>query len=337
MKEESKVFEDLPFVSIIIPVKNEADVLTNCLNSIKNLNYPQDKIEVIVSDAMSSDKSCEIAESFNAIIVKNPKKTVAPGRNESFKIAKGEIIAFTDADCTVDKNWITASLKHFSDLKVAGVGGSNITPSEESDFGKAVGFVFSEKIFAAGSIHARNLSKMQEVRSLPGCNAIYRKEALKKVMPQDEMLLTCDDTEMNKRIIDMGYKLLYTPDVYVWHHRRANFKGLFRQMYRYAIGRLQLGKKHAGTLNLVHIFTGISLPIYIGIAILLWRFNQGYFFLYNLLIFLFLFLFFIYSCKKTKSLKQSFYVPFIILIIDIAWSLGFLRELIFPLKNMEGK
>jgi len=122
-----------PMVSIIIPVRNEAGLLKNCLESISNLDYPKDRIEVIIADGMSTDDTVNTAKQLGARVVLNEKKTVSPGRNIAFKLAKGEIIAFTDADCIVDKGWIINSLKYFKDDKVACAGGPNLTPSGEGD------------------------------------------------------------------------------------------------------------------------------------------------------------------------------------------------------------
>lgn len=322
-----------PLVSIIIPVRNEAGLLKNCLESISNLDYPKDRIEVIIADGMSTDDTVNTAKQLGARVVLNEKKTVSPGRNVAFKLAKGEIIAFTDADCIVDKDWIINSLKYFKDDKVACAGGPNLTPSGEGDFGKAVGFVFNQGIFSAGSIHARELKEVKEVRSIPGCNAIYKKDALEKVMPIDETLLTCDDTELNQRLIDKGYKLLYTPDVFVWHYRRPNPKRLFRQMYRYAIGRLQVGKKDRRMINSVHIIVGLALPAVVAVFI----FSSVLFMLLLAGYLLLVLIFSIRALQKTGSVQVALLVPVVISIILTGWSTGFMRELILPLKGGEGK
>lgn len=321
-----------PFVSIIIPVKDEAGLLEACLESISHLDYSKSRIEVVVADGMSKDNSAEIATQYGAKVVLNEKQTVAPGRNIAFKQAVGEIIAFTDADCFVDKNWVKNSLKYFKDENIACVGGPNLTPSNEGDFGRAVGFVFNQKLFSAGSIHARELKEVVEVKSIPGCNAIYRRNALDKVMPIDESLLTCDDTELNQRLIDKGYKLLYTPDVFVWHYRRPNPKRLFKQMYRYAIGRLQVGKKDRRMINMVHIMVGIALPVILAILI----FSPFLFFILLSIAVVFMMALFLNAFYKIKSFPAALNVPVVIGIIFFAWSAGFMHELMFPLKKVEG-
>lgn len=327
----------LPKFSIIIPVKNEAKNLKKCLLTIRELNYPKEKIETIIADGLSTDQTKIIAKKFKARIVINKKKTVAPGRNRGFEKSHGQYIAFTDADCLPDKNWLKQSLKYFKNKKIAGVGGPNLTPDNEIDFGKAVSWVFNQKLFTAGSYHARILQKVTETESLPGCNAIYRREILEKVMPQDEDLLTCDETEMNYRIRDLGYRLLYTPDVFVWHYRKPTPKKLFIQMYRYAIGRLQLGKKRKDGMNLTHVLVGLTLPIFVTINILLLSINIKYFILFYLLLAVYSLLLSIVSTIKNRNVIVGLYTIIVVVIISVAWSVGFLRELVFPIEDIRGK
>ncbi|MEI6816812.1 MAG: glycosyltransferase [Bacteroidota bacterium] len=329
---------NFPFISIIIPAKNEEKLIRICIESLNKINYPKDKFEIIITDGLSTDNTVAVAKEMGARVINNPKQTVSPGRNIGFENAKGDLIAFTDADCIVDENWLQNSLKYFDqDESVACVGGPNLTPQDESDFGKAVGFVFDQPVFAAGSIHARELKEVKEVISIPGCNAIYRQSVLSKVMPLDESMLTCDDTKLNREIIDLGFKLLYTPDVVVFHYRRPTPKRLWRQFYRYSIGRLQVGKKDKRMINLMHIFSGLSLPIGLIMIFALGFYNLFALSMLALFGILFLSYFAIKGMSKWKSMGVGLNIPLVIIIIMTAWSFGFMRELFFPLKMVEGK
>jgi len=157
--------------------------LGQCIESLKNLNYPKEKYEIIIADSNSTDNTFEVAKNLGAIAIHNTGGTVCSGRNIGFKTARGEVIAFSDSDCVMDKDWIKNSIKYFEDEKIAAVGGPNLTPEKESSFGRAVGFVFNQALFTAGSVYARILKKTKEVESLPGCNIIFRRTALEKVLP----------------------------------------------------------------------------------------------------------------------------------------------------------
>jgi cellulose synthase/poly-beta-1,6-N-acetylglucosamine synthase-like glycosyltransferase len=329
--------EKYPFFSIIIPAKNEAALIKNCLQSLQQLNYPKDRFEVIISDGLSSDKTADIARSLGAKIIENRLQTVAPGRNVGFASSQGDLVAFSDADCVMDKNWLSNALKYFNDEGVGGLGGPSLAPQNETPFGRAVRFFFLLGSFLSGSVYVSDLKKAKEVKSVPGCNAIYRREALLKVMPSDETLLTCDDVEINYQLIKKGYKILYVPDVIVWHYRRDNPKKFWKQIYRYSIGRLQIGKKHGDAINLAHILSGLAIPIALFILTLSFIFNQIYFLYLIGAGLLATILLAVFSFIKEKIIKTALYVPLVVLIFVSAWSAGFLRELFFPIKKVAGK
>lgn len=327
--------ENYPFVSIVIPARNSESIIGRCLESLLKLNHPKEKYEIIIADSNSTDKTAEIAKSHGVAVVPNVGGTVCSGRNAGFKIAKGEIIAFSDSDCVMDKDWIKNSLKYFKDPAIGGVGGPNLAPDDETEFGKAVSFIFNRAIFSAGSINARVLKRRKEVKSIPGCNMIFKREALQKVLPLDERLIEAEDYVMNQKIRKLGYKLFYTPDTVVWHYRRPSPKQLFKQMYRYAIGRLRIGKIDRKNINLMHILVGLGLPLLAGLLIGLTIINKTLAALLLLAAFLFLMVYFFIALFQKKSFKTALLSPAVIVIIFCGWSSGFLKELFSPYKNKE--
>lgn len=329
--------KNYPFISIVIPVKNEEVLIGECLKSLKQLNYPQTQFEIIIPDGLSIDNTVEIAKSYGAKVVRNENQTVAPGRNVGFQQSKGDFIAFSDADCVMDRNWLVNAVKYFDDEKIAGVGGPNLAPENESSFGKAVRSLFLLGSLMSGSVYVTDSKKVKAVNSVPGCNVIYRREALEKVMPTDETLLTCDDVEINYQLIKIGYKILYVPDVIVRHYRRDNPKKFWRQIYRYAIGRLQLGKRHKYAISPIHIISGLAVPIFIFLAAVSSFLNPVYLLFLIGAILIALTVFAILSLIKERSLKVASNVFLVAIIFIIAWSSGFLKELMSPIKKTAGK
>jgi GT2 family glycosyltransferase len=233
----------------------------------------------------------------------------------------------------MEKNWLENSLKYFKDESIAGVTGPILTPSEQNSFAKAVAFIFSLSVFVAKSTHKETQNSVQGVEDFPTCNAIYRKEALSKVMPLDENLFSGSDVELNYRLRQLGYKLLSTPDVKVWHYKRETPRGFWRQMYRYAIGRLQIGKKWPKLLNIAHIAVGLSIPLLIIILTLsLVAYPVLFFFLLGLVLVLLL-LVCMFAFFKTSLLSITICLPMVIAILVTAWSIGFCREMIFPMRG----
>lgn len=103
----------LPFVSVIIPTLNEERYIGKCLESIFNLDYPKNRYEIILVDNGSKDRTIEITKKFNAKIIKRKSLTIGTLRNIGARDARGSILAFIDADCIADRNWIKRAIINF--------------------------------------------------------------------------------------------------------------------------------------------------------------------------------------------------------------------------------
>jgi len=331
----------LPFVSIIIPVRNEEANLSRCLSGIGEIDYPKNKLELIIVDGGSTDKTVAIASSigrsasgrsFKAKVFYNRQKIRATGCQIGVKKAKGEIIAFTDADCVVPKNWLKALLKYLDNDRVASVGGPNITPSKDTSFAKAAG----EAIWLltrAGSRYGTSGGKVKEIYHNPGCNVIYRKEAVNEVGGFDSHLLTCEDEELDFRIRQAGYKLLFAPKVIVDHYRRPTYKRIYIQAYRFACGRMQAIKKHRQMARWFHFVPSVLLVLtlfffsLIPLSFILPKIFHPYI-LYSLFYILFLAIAFlvpsIFLAITKKTASYHIYL-FIFMSWFTGWGLGFMR------------
>ena len=322
-----------PFISIVIPARNARLTLRACLDSLRNLNYPKERMEILLVDGFSTDGTREIAASYDLTIVDNPQKSHRTGVNRGFECAKGELVAYADADCIVDENWIQNSLKYFeADSQVAGVTGPIHLPPEQSAFAKAVAFLFSLAATLGKSSHKETQRVVEVVKDFPTCNAIYRKAALNTVMPLAQNLLGGADIELNYLLRQRGFSLLATPDVKVWHYKRETPQGFFRQMYRYAIMRLQLGKRWGPILNLTHVAVGLSVPLSIvWLSLCVWI-NLSFVLLFIGLLTVGLLLVCPFAFLQTRSFSATLCVPLVIVLAVTGWSIGFCRELIFPVS-----
>ena len=117
-------------ISIIIPAKNEEKYLPLCLESICNLDYPKEAVEVIVVDNGSTDRTREIAQSFGATVLLDYTKYVSGLRNLGARDAKGEILAFVDADCTVSPDWLQTASQYFDANEVVAWGAPPDIPED---------------------------------------------------------------------------------------------------------------------------------------------------------------------------------------------------------------
>jgi glycosyltransferase involved in cell wall biosynthesis len=135
-----------PRVTFIIPVLNEEEILPRCLNAIRTQNYPQQKVEIIVADGGSSDKSISFAKSYKAKIIQNRLILHEHGKSLAAKQASGKILFFVDADNVLsDKNWLKHMIKPFQDNpKIMGLLPQTIPAPDSNGLDRYMGYLFTD-------------------------------------------------------------------------------------------------------------------------------------------------------------------------------------------------
>jgi cellulose synthase/poly-beta-1,6-N-acetylglucosamine synthase-like glycosyltransferase len=218
------VTERNPFVSIVIPTKNVADILPSCLASIAALDYPRDRYEVVIADGRSSDGTIQIASSTGARIVDDGGRGRCRvfGLNAALPTVNAPYVAFLDADCRVLPDWLRIGLRNFEDPLVAGVGGPVPADTHSSPLSQAI--LTTMALVPTPNVPAAK----KDVLHLPGCNAIYRVDVLRRVFPLPEV--ECDDVVLSKRVRGLGLKLRHEPSMIVLH---SPYYGSLRQFARH--------------------------------------------------------------------------------------------------------
>jgi glycosyltransferase involved in cell wall biosynthesis len=135
-----------PKVSFIIPTLNAAHILHRCLESIRSQNYPQEKVEIVISDGGSEDDTLKIAKKYNAKIIKNREVLHEPGKSLASTVAKGELLFYTDADNILShKNWIDLMLKPYNEVKgVKGLLPQTEPPPDSSSLNRYLSYLFTD-------------------------------------------------------------------------------------------------------------------------------------------------------------------------------------------------
>lgn len=223
---------NLVSVSIIIPCRNEEKFIGQCLDSIIANDYPKNRLEILVVDGMSEDRTREILDKYEREysfikILNNPKKITPVALNLGIKQAKGEIIMRADAHTTYEKDYVSKCLKYLDEYRADNVGGLWITVSRDDTFvGKAIALTLSHP-FGAGNAYYRIGSSKEPrwVDTVPfGC---YRKEIFKKIGPYNENLMRSQDMEFNLRLKKAGGKILLVPDIVSYYYPKSNLKDFF--------------------------------------------------------------------------------------------------------------
>lgn len=324
---------EIPFVSIVIPVRNEESFMPSCIRSLRELDYPPDRLEVIFADGRSTDRTAQIARESGYRVVDNQGLKISAGRNVGFAASRGEIVAFTDADCVFDRLWVRNAVRNFDEHpEFAGLSGPTRVPQDQHPFGLAVGVVYELAGMAGGTVHLDCVTGLRETDDLPGCNAFYRREALQTVMPTSTELYAAEDVAMNADLRRRGFRLAMTPGIALWHHKRSSPRRFWKQMYTYAIGRLQVGRQDKSLMKATHWAMGFGVPASVLLLLILgffWPWILGGAVAAALLTGVGISM--AYGLKRSP--RVGIWVAVAIGIFVSAWPLGFLREWFRPVPS----
>lgn len=241
-------------VSVVVIAYNEEANIKECLDSLMALDYPSDRHEVIVVDNASSDRTAAVVREMIAgkghmRLVSNPVPGIAPSRNCGLKESKYPFVAFIDADCTAEKDWLSALVSAMTeerarDPKIVAVGGPNISPEKTTEFRKAVAVAVATFWGNHGSVQGMVLGDRTYVDHLPTLNVLYDRELVLAEGGFDTgMGNISEDVDLSYRLGWRGYKLLYEPKAVVRHRWREDAWSWMKNMAIYGKGRSWLMKK----------------------------------------------------------------------------------------------
>lgn len=217
-----------PFVSIVISAHNSADILPECLESIKKLDYPRERFEVIVVDDGSEDNTAQVAESMGAKVLRTEHRGPASARNLGAETALGEFVAFTDADCQVHPQWLRELLRPF-DHSVAALGGCQEL-ANPSFVRRSIHSFLSAMGFWGG--YTKSSRSICQTDHNPACNSIYRRSIFLEAGGFNPKLFPGEDVELDHRLSKKSFRILYNPSAIVYH-RRGGLKSFAAMMFRY--------------------------------------------------------------------------------------------------------
>jgi cellulose synthase/poly-beta-1,6-N-acetylglucosamine synthase-like glycosyltransferase len=309
-----------PKVSIIIPCKHIDSYVEECIRYCLAIDYPSFELLLLPDSPLVGELK--------------GVKTIATGpvkpagkRNLAMKEADGEFYAFIDSDAYPGTDWLKTALEYFHDPDVAGVGGPGITPEDDSLMQKASGAVYSSMIGGFRFAFRYSSKQLQETDDLPSCNLIVRASVFKETGGFDERFLTGEDTRACMDIVhNRGKRLIYAPNLVVYHHRRPLFKPHLRQVWTYARHRGLFARVFPKTSGRVTYFIP-SVMVAGLIAGLLLSFIPIVRFLFALVYGAYL-VAVVLAGVATKNLKLFLVVPIGIFLTHLTYGLGFLSGLI---------
>jgi GT2 family glycosyltransferase len=222
--------------TILIPVKAPNAFLTECLRKCCALDHPD--FEIIVLPDASPDASFEASDPRIKVI---PTGSCLPAKKRDMGAdqATGDVLAFLDDDAYPAGDWLSKAEAVFQDITIGAVGGPAITPPQEESMREASGLVYASWVMS-GRYRYRYAVEgpRRDVDDLPSCNLMVRKDVFKKAggfrtdfWPGEDTLLCLEIISAQKR------RIVYDPEVLVFHHRRKLFWEHFHQIANYALHR----------------------------------------------------------------------------------------------------
>ncbi len=231
----------VPKVSVIVPVHNGEKLLPLCLDSLMNVDYPKEQLEIIVVDYNSTDDSSNIIKKYPVKYIREKKKGLGIARNTGIKLSSGELIAFTDHDCVVDKAWIANLVEAFkTDLTIGGCGGKILSYRPKTWLERCNDFFPSRE-----AIFAKNFF----LPFILTINAMYRRDILYKVGLFDKNILFCEDLDLSWRVCLEGYQLKYVPEAVVYHKWRDKLISFLIRHFKYGYSDYNVWLKYKGLVS----------------------------------------------------------------------------------------
>lgn len=226
-----------PFVSVIIPVHNDSERLQNCLEALENQTYPKDLYEVIVVDNGSDNSIESVVNLFNqafASYESTPGSYAA--RNKGISLAKGEILAFTDADCIPAFNWLETGVRHLLSTPKCGIVGGQIELFFKSPTRPTAVEIYESVTYLQQKSH------IEKGKYGATANIFTFKRIVDKVGNFNSKLKSRGDAEFGQRVFAHGYSLIYADDCCVAHPARYSFAQLYKRIVRIKGGTHELNK-----------------------------------------------------------------------------------------------
>ncbi len=250
----------LPLVSVVLPVRNEAQFIEPALDSISAQDYPLERIEVLVVDGESNDNTVAItgrwADQHPRVRLKvhsNPRRIAATALNLGVRAAQGSIVARVDGHCRLRPQHLRAAVEALTSGEADCVGGPVITRGHGS-VGEAIAAAMSSRLGVGGSsFRVSNRRAFVDTVPFPA----WKRETLDRSGPFDESLVRNQDDEHNARLRAMGMRVLMIPEMTTIYYPRSSLRALWSQYFQYGRWKVRVIARHPRQARLRHFVPSV--------------------------------------------------------------------------------
>ncbi len=233
----------MSFYSVIVPAYNEGESIGMCVRALAHQSVPRDMYEIIVVDDDSTDDTSAIAKRAGADQVLSIEHGgAAVARNAGIKVAKGELVLFTDADCEPSVEWIARITAPFADPAVAGVKGTYRT-RQRGLIPRLVQLEFE--------IRYERMAALPEIDFIDTYAAAYRRSVLTEEggFDTEYPVPSAEDVDLSFRLARHGHRMQFVPDAWVWHTHPRSLPAYLRRKMRFGYWRALLYLRYPGKIG----------------------------------------------------------------------------------------
>lgn len=265
--------ECFPTLSVIIPVRNEEKYISTTIGFIKGQDYPPDKIEILVADGESEDKTEEIVLSIaeqdpRVSLLKNPRRLSSSGRNIGINNAVGEIIVFIDGHTFIDNDQLFNNIvRLMSENNLTILSRPQFLDTPKNSFFQN-GVSLARRSLIGHGLDSNIYSDKEMPVDPTSSGAIYKREVFDTIGIYDERFDACEDYEFNYRAARRGFSSFTSMKLVVYYYPRESLVALYRQMRRYGIGRFRLAQKYPRTVLGGAIVPSLAIAVFFILGVL---------------------------------------------------------------------
>jgi len=248
----------LPFVSVIVPMRNEERYIGGCLRSLADQDYPKDRLEVLVVDGDSTDGSRRMAEEvaretdLPLRVLSNPRRSTPCGLNVGIAQARGDVIARVDAHAQAEPSFLSESVAALLESGADVVGGP-IRSAGDGLVGGAIALAMSSP-FGVGNAAFRYSGEEQYTDTVPF--PAYRRSVFERIGPFAEDMEWGEDDEFHYRLGDAGGRILLTPRIASTYFTRSSLASVTRQYFRYGRVKVEVLRRHPRRMRVRQLVPG---------------------------------------------------------------------------------
>jgi succinoglycan biosynthesis protein ExoA len=325
---------ELPFLSVVLPIRNEEAHIGNVLAQLDQQDYPYDKFEVLVAIGSSLDKTVQIVEQYVQTtkmavrIFQNPNNLSSAGRNVGARNARGAFVVYVDGHCQIQsKSMLRDAVALFEQTGADCL----CRPQPLATNGNTL---FQCVVADARSTplgHGRDSTifdtKYEGPVNPTSAGALYRRSVFDSVGYYDETFDACEDVEFNYRVFISGLRSYISPRLTVLYEPRPRTASLWRQMMRYGRGRFRFIRKHREAFSLGQIAPALFLIwLFLGTAGSAFSRSVSVPFGLSLAIYAAVLAYFSSVIGRRRGFRAALLAPVIYLTIHSGLGAGFLAE-----------